>query len=199
MKNLFLTAVMMVTLAWTGSIHATPVTFDVDGPSDSYVTLSNIRTLGWTSIAATLADLDNVPDFTLNDNESRVLDFFTLSVTGTGLGSFSLAANLNFDTPDLNAYGSGSGGWGTFLGIFSGGIFQWFDDEQEFTVDGNVIRISMEDGFTIGCGASKTVHATVTNLGGASSPVPEPATLILIGSGLIGLAGFRRKTAKNKN
>jgi hypothetical protein len=30
----------------------------------------------------------------------------------------------------------------------------------------------------------------------ASAPVPEPASLILIGSGLLGLAGFRKKLKK---
>lgn len=35
-----------------------------------------------------------------------------------------------------------------------------------------------------------------TNDGTSAAPVPEPATLILLGSGLLGIAGFRRKPQK---
>jgi hypothetical protein len=40
------------------------------------------------------------------------------------------------------------------------------------------------------------IQDIMTNRPGDSSPVPEPTTLVLVGSGLISLAGFRKKIKK---
>ncbi|MEA3468049.1 MAG: PEP-CTERM sorting domain-containing protein [Thermodesulfobacteriota bacterium] len=195
MKRILATTIAVSVLAWAGGVSATPVTFDVDGAPDSYVHITDSDTWGNTSISATLADLDSVANFTLDDGESEVFEFFTLSVTGNGVGSFAVESNLNFDDPDICAFSYGNGNWMTYSGwgaTFSAGQLAWDNVVQTFNLtDGNTVQIALEDGCALGAGSSTTIHATVTHLG--PSPVPEPSTLLIVGSGLIGLVGYNRK------
>jgi len=196
MRKSSLLAVLML-LLFAGASLATPVNFDVAGASGgSSVTLSNISTVpaGWTSLDASLASGLDSTVFSLNDGESATFDFFTLTASGLGLGSADISATLAFDAPPALS-GSGIGGvsWGSFFGLISAGVLNWDSTPSVATLaDGNMVSMEFESGVAVECGNAATVHATVTNLGGAA-PVPEPSTFLLLGAGIAGLAFYRRK------
>ncbi len=206
----------------TGTALATPVTFSGASGSVDLNTVWEFNPFGTLSLESEMAVGPTFPeftldglgigtDFTLADGESQTIDFFELEVDGFGFGQYEIAASLDFDTPTMDpAEGTGGGYFGTgyipLLGRISGGTLSWDSQPGLITLDdGNVLSISFEDFIVLGMGDSRIVHATITNMGGGvitggndMNPVPEPATMLLFGAGMAGLASMKRRKANKK-
>lgn len=176
---------------FAASAWATPVSFTTAPDSSSVLLTENLSMFAKLSGDLVL----ETTTFVLDDNESQTLEFFKLTASGFGLGKYDIAATLSFSVPSIQGTGSGKVLFGTLFGTVSGGILHWNPATipDYFTLlDGNKIKIDFEEGVTIVCGDSEIIHAYVTNLGGGT-PIPEPCTMLLLGSGLLGIAGIRRR------
>ena len=189
-SRILLTLAMVCVL--TATVWATPVTFtpDVSGSSVNAVDYSWFGTL-----TAELA-LSGTP-FTLDDGETKTLDFFNLTASQLFLidGIYHVEAALAFSNPPIVSYGTGNGFVWSLFGIITTMGLVWDDSTlpDYFTLaDGNKIKIDFLDTGAFGVGDTMMVQAQVTNLGNTAA-VPEPATMLLLGFGLMGLAGFRRR------
>jgi len=195
-----------------GIATATP-SYEFQMGGGSYIDTSGTADPGLV-MWATVYDIGDYEPFTLNEGESKTFLFARIGthedwINDDDLVPGDITAYVDFANPDVTeAIHGETVGFAGFLHFFQGWNLIWddahtisFPGEGEFTLD--LSDASFVSGFWFGpdglCGnAYANVYATVT-LDKAPNPIQEPATMLLLGSGLIGLGFLGRKKLFKKS
>jgi len=178
------------------TVGTTPVNVNYTGTGNHAFVQTGTGTNFWTGTAYTNGTVDNAPTpsegVSLNQGGTVTITF-SQSILNPYIAMNSWNGNVvDFGVPiSIDSFGSGFWGTGT-AALNSGGT--GFTGNGEFhgvvKLSGSFTSISFNHtsenwhGFTVGVQGLGTSH-----------PVPEPASLALLGLGLIGLIAIRRQLA----
>jgi hypothetical protein len=172
---------------WEGS-----VTVGLTNPGEAYLDmagLSSSTSAGTLNMWLTLVGINlgnSVPTYVV-----RTVAGGTLAAGGTfTLGKYIDYGNLDFGT------GTSVHSWSVSNSSDSSIAFSIPGDGLTTTVASTASDFSLTDHITVTHSESGNTSFNVEN---TVTPIPEPGTLLLLGSGLVGLAGYAKLRLKKRN
>ena len=172
----------LIVLTLTGEVNATPIMYDVTG--DAYLNNEN-GIIKNEILSGSISIDDNVIATPLN--ESYQITSFNIILGESEYSFYGSSGGLYRSMEDEFFFFYGDGDWDYWM--FDNCINNLglgLPDQMLLRCGGGYPqdKVFLHDGFHIG-----EMNIDLTR----NTPVPEPATMILFGTGLIGLIGFNRK------
>ena len=194
----FLMFICAVTLVFgmVGSASAIPIQFELNAYDVTLNEADPGLVLYWEPILTTPISAE------LEVGESTTFNLFTLGsdeavVDEDDLVKKEISVAFEFSSPEISTTGTGKTEGG-ILWTLSGARVEWINPVNFTFGTTGLFTIALEnDAFWLP--GSADIEATLTYVKADTAPVPEPSTILLLGSGLLGLVGYGRTRFSKKS